>query len=75
MSRLGDILVELGPITQDYVASPGLSSDMRWIRAADLNALRDELIELRQIRAACPAEHAEPRTAAGHPAHTPGDSQ
>jgi hypothetical protein len=22
-----------------------------------------------------PAEHAEPRTAAGHPAHTPGDSQ
>lgn len=21
------------------------------------------------------AEHAEPRTAAGHPAHTPGDSQ
>ena len=23
----------------------------------------------------CPAEHAEPRTAAGHPAHTPGDSQ
>ena len=25
--------------------------------------------------ATCPAEHAEPRTAAGHPAHTPGDSQ
>jgi hypothetical protein len=23
----------------------------------------------------CPAEHAEPRTAAGHPAHTPGDNQ
>lgn len=25
--------------------------------------------------AACGTEHAEPRTAAGHPAHTPGDSQ
>lgn len=49
MSRLGDVLVETGPITQDYMVSPGLSSDMRWVRADDLNALRDELIALRRL--------------------------
>lgn len=54
MSRLGDALVKLGPITQDYVVTPGLSSDMRWVRAAELNALRDELIELRRIAASIP---------------------
>lgn len=29
---------------------------MRWIRAEDLNALRDELIELRRIAASVPAD-------------------
>lgn len=35
-----------------------------------LDDARDHVCRLRPI-----AEHAEPRTAAGHPAHTPGDSQ
>lgn len=56
MSRLGDVLVELGPVAQDYVVTPGLSSDMHWVRAEDLNALRDELIELRRIAASIPDE-------------------
>lgn len=49
MSRLGDVLVDLGPIQQDYVVTPGLSSDLYWVRADELNALRDELIELRRL--------------------------
>ncbi len=62
MSRFGDILVELGPVAQDYAVTPGLSSDVRWVRAADVNALRDELIELRRVAAICmcgcgPDEH------------------
>lgn len=51
MSRLGDVLIEFGPLAQDYVVSPGLSRDMRWVRADELNALRDELIQLRRIAA------------------------
>lgn len=51
MSRLGDILVEHGPIAQDYVASPGLSSDMRWIRADEINELREELMAARAAAA------------------------
>ncbi len=54
MSHLGDVLVELGPITQDYLVGAGFSSDLRWVRADDLNALRDELIELRAAAALDP---------------------
>ncbi len=54
MSRLGDVLVEHGPVAQDYAVGPGLSSDIRWVLAAELNELRDELIELRRIAALTP---------------------
>lgn len=53
MSRLGDVLVEHGPLAQDYLIGPGYACNLRWLLAADLNALRDELIELRA--AAAPA--------------------
>jgi hypothetical protein len=65
------VLVNLGPITQDYIVSPGLSSDMRWVSAAELNDLRDELIELRADRAELailrPAAHATSKPDGGDP--------
>lgn len=47
MSTLGDLIVEHGPYSQDLLIGAGFSGPLRWVRAADLAALRDELIELR----------------------------
>lgn len=52
MSDLGDLIVEHGPYSQDLLIGAGFSGPLRWVRAADLAALRDELIELRQLRTA-----------------------
>lgn len=52
MSTLGDLLVEQGPYTQDLLFGPGFAGPLRWVRAVDLNALRDELIDLRSAAAA-----------------------
>lgn len=54
MSTLGDLIVEGGPYAQDLLIGAGFSSDLRWVRAVDLNALRDELIELRAAVAPAP---------------------
>lgn len=60
-SKLGDLIVEHGPYAQDFLVGAGLSSDLRWVRAVELNSLRDELIRLRQ--AAEPVELAMRRLA------------
>ncbi len=54
MSVLGDRIVEHGPYTQDLLVGAGFSSDLHWVRAVDLTALREELIELRAAAAPDP---------------------
>ena len=62
MSTLGDLVIKHGPYTQDFLVGAGFSSDLRWIRAVDLSALRDELIELRAEAAAHARCEKEPRS-------------
>lgn len=52
---LADQIIEYGPIAQDYLIGPGFAGPLRWLCAADVNALRDELLELRRLRAAAEA--------------------
>ena len=54
---------------------PCLGTVSRWAAALDL-AMTVQFAEvLPTTIPVFPAERVEPRTAAGHPAHTPGDSQ
>jgi hypothetical protein len=66
VSHLGDRLVEHGPYKQDFLIGVGFSSDLRWVRAADLNALRDELIDLRAAAAPSPQECQEETWSGDH---------
>lgn len=56
MSTLGDLIIRHGPYSQDLLIGAGFSSDLRWIRAVDLSALREELVELRAAAAGPPVQ-------------------
>jgi hypothetical protein len=47
---LADQIIEHGPYAQDYLIGPGFAGPLRWLRAAELNELRDELIAARTAR-------------------------
>ena len=47
---LADQIIEHGPCAQDYLIGPGFAGPLRWLRAAELNELRDDLIGARKTR-------------------------